>query len=263
MNKIGTYTYVGLLKRFKRDINEFIERVGKIDIEDVKKHPVHKRLLILRNRIVPDGKIGFYAAHHGRKKFSGNPVKGVALIKPELARHHDLVYHFFSNLGCNPIILPTIKVTHGQWMSIYSDRIKNFPEIVFLYFTQRAFGLTPVLFNYPKHGDYINNNIDINALQVTDRNDLAEIFNVVYCGHANVKTPNTIRWEVTRPILTTNGFTCMDSYASVFDPFDYFSQMPAKFNFGAFNGIHLPDNYEECLANAETLFGKNFHEKLY
>lgn len=262
MKKMGISTYVGLFKRFKRDINEFIERTGKIDMDDVKEHPVHKRSLVLRSRIIPDEEIDFYNSKRQRKKFLRTAVGGLALIKPELAQHHNLIYRFFSNLGCNPNILPTTKVTHDQWMSIYSDRIKDFPEIVFLYFTQRAFGLTPVLFNYPNHRHYVEKNINIETLQVANHNDLAEIFNVFYCGHANARTPNTIRWEVTRPILMANGFARMEGYASVFDPFDYFNQMPAKFNFGAFNGIHLPDNYEECFANMETLFGKNFHKGL-
>jgi len=205
----------------------------------------------LRNAITSEEEVEYYALTLRNKLIPNGHLKyGLALIKPELAQYKNSVHNFFSRLGCNPVVLPTLHLSHDQWMSIYGDRIKGFPEIMFLYVTQRALGMTPVLFRYPP-----GNIFDAIDPQIYQQSDLAESFNKKYCGRAFLETPGTIRWEVTRPALLTNGFTDMSGYASAFDPFHYFRHKQDKFIFGAFNGIHLPDNTFECLSNIRTLYG--------
>lgn len=235
-------------------INDFAQKTLGISVEDIRKYPAEERAGILRRMLTTDEEIEYYIAQKNNGEVAPM-LRGIALIKPELADAKGSVLQFFQNLGCDPQVLPSINLSHEQWMAMYADRIKDFPQIMFLYVTQRALGVTPVLFNYPKLEDYQSKGVDLSTIQITDRNDLAEVFNTVYCGHAFAETPGTIRWEVVRPALESRGFEKMTGPAAAFDPFHYFRTMPARVNFGAFNGIHLPDNSKECVSNMKVLLG--------
>ena len=236
-------------------INNFIETTWNFSAQDLKQYPLHERALLLRSKLVSDEEIDFYAGLKDSIQDFPPQSRGVALIKPELGQAHDSVHDFFADLGTNPRILPTMHLSHEQWMSVYADRIKDFPEIMFLYVTQRALGLTPVLFDYPSVQHYEERGVDPAILQFTDPNDLAELFDTAYCGRAFIETPGTIRWEVVRPALEASEFTTMNGFAAAFDPFEHFRNTSPRVIFGSFNGIHLPDNSRECVANMKTLFG--------
>lgn len=174
-------------------------------------------------------------------------ICGLALIKPEMIPDKDRIISKFTELRTNPIELPIVHMSHSQWMQIYGNRIQAFPEIVYLYFTQRAFGMIPILFDYPGNERYPEHK--------QEELDIAEAFNLAYCGHAYERSPNTFRGGVVASALVNKGFIDMSGFASVFDPFKYFFYQSPRRIFGTFNGIHIPDSSQECIENFATLFG--------
>lgn len=233
--------------KWSERIIEFITRDCGIDIEKIKNLPSKDRARRLLSLITTKTGIEQFVNRPKMQLPKRNlQVRGIALIKPELILDKYLVIKKFASLGTDPIELPQIFLSHTQWMEIYAERIGSFPEIVYLYFPQRAFGMIPILFTYPKSNRYKGSTIDI-----------AKEFNSSYCGHAYEKSLNTFRGEIVAQVLTKRGFLNMSNFALAFDPFKYFSRQSPRKIFGVFNGIHLPDNVQECTDNFVTVFGND------
>lgn len=234
-------------------LSTFAKGEFNIDLGKINTVAIEQRAEFLINIITTPNEIDNFANNTHVNPNENSQFCGISLIKPEMIPDKEDIKAFLTSIGCKPIELPLVHLSHEQWMTIYANRIRSYPEIVYLYFTQRAYGVVPVLFNYPSLESY--NSI---GLQVDDANDPAEMFNRTYCGHAYESKPRTFRGQVVRNALMKRGFINMTGFANAFDPFKYFLSQPPSKILGAFNGIHIPDSSQECIDNFATILGTDF-----
>ncbi len=203
--------------------------------------PFDERPRVVRKHLVSDQEMLNSARSRVQILAEDSLSKNVfGFIKPEMDGYENRVVSFLMNLGCEPKVHPKQYLTHQQWLDLYGYVLNECEDAIFLYLIQRSLGVQPIEF-------------DITSL-VHSGIDQIEGFNRKYCGSANNFSPGTIRWEVNRPVLLSRGFGGMTGYAQNFDPFDYYRNRGAGYILRAFNGIHLPNSYDENASNKKILF---------
>lgn len=176
---------------------------------------------------------------------------GLIMVKPELQAHISKVESFLGKVGIESKRLPIAHITKEEWLSMYGYKIRDAPDIINLYVTQRALGMTPIIFRHLAQEDYLAyaTQFGVDISQVASSGDPMEVFDRVFCGSSYYESKGTLRWDVARLSLEGSGFHCFTDQAEAFDLYNFYREGHQDQVYRVFNGIHLPSNEGELQRN--------------
>lgn len=233
----------------KERLDQFISSLG-IDIIYIQGLPneIKSRLLIEQLLLEEDKSRYRVKDLLGREKTDNT---GLVVVKPEMFAYIEEVTGFLANLGLKPKILPTRYLDKDQWLRLYGYMIADYPDIIFLYIHQRALGLIPITFDHLPIERYTERLLFSGLWIEPDGRDLDNLFERCYCGGSLKDEIGTLRGDIVRRHLVTDGFSDMSGRASLFDRFDFFKHQDPNFNLRVFNGVHIPNSRVECACDLE------------
>lgn len=158
---------------------------------------------------------------------------------------------YMDRIGLESKTLPTTYMSKDEWLSMYGYKILDSPDIINLYITQRALGMTPIVFRHlPSqfYADYASQ-FGIDVESVIEGGDITELFDEIICGSSDRATPGTFRWDVVRRSLEESGFHEFSGDSDAFDLYNFYREGHKEYVYKVFNGVHLPANGSELQRN--------------
>lgn len=233
----------------KQRVDEFLF-THDTDVRHVKTLNVDDRCKYLIDILLKDGSASCTERGIGEIKV-GDSI-GMLLIKPEIMPEENKITEYMQNKGFEVKVLDRVYPSRDEWMRIYGYMIDDYPDVINNYIMQRSLGVRPVLFKHLDNDQYIASlrNAGYSKDMPTDPDTL---FDKLFCGNVNDFQPNTLRGDVSFPVMKNLGFDGMSGYASLFDPVNYFNDTKMTSNYRAYNGVHVPSDTKEKQSNINAI----------
>lgn len=232
-------------------VRDFLTSYG-VALEDVQAVPSSERPAFLIDKLLTRSDIETFATRHEDDSFIPSDV-GLIVAKPELHAHIPRIEEFLARLGIESKTLPTVNITKEEWLSMYGYKISDSPDIINLYVTQRALGMTPIVFRHLTREAYLDHaaRFEIDTSEISNPDDLMEVFDKIFCGSSDRQSNGTLRWDVTRSSLENSGFHPFTGEAEAFDLYNFYREGHEDYVYKVFNGMHLPANGGELQRNMD------------
>lgn len=232
-------------------VRDFLASYG-VSLEDVQAIPSSERPAFLIDKLLTRSDIEAYGARHEDDSFIPGDV-GLIVAKPELHAHLPRIEEFLAGVGIESRSLPTVNITKDEWLSMYGYKISDSPDIINLYITQRALGMTPIVFRHLTQEAYLDHaaRFEIDTGKISNPDDLMEIFDKIFCGSSDEQSNGTLRWDVTRSALESSDFHHFTGESEAFDLYNFYREGHEDYVYKVYNGMHLPASGGELQRNLD------------
>lgn len=266
IDMLEKYTPVGQFDIGQEQINHEYEIVSRqkvtdflqehdVDINHAKNLHPNDRSKYLIDALLSESVLQSPTADYGPKPDSDT---GIIFIKPEIAPLGHLAIRFLEEQGIEAKTGETIYPSHAEWTATYGYMLKKYPDVINVYIVQRSLGLQPVTFRHLDASEYTTLLVRRGTPPTVD-DDLDSMFDKLFCGKIS-DHQLCLRRSVSYPIMRQAGFDDLTSFASVFDPVNYFRDTHMTKVYVAYNGIHAPSNEAEKTRNIQDLLQKDNNE---
>jgi hypothetical protein len=232
-------------------VGDFLASYG-VSVKDVQALPSSERPAFLIDKLLTRSDIEAYATRHEDDSFVPSDV-GLIVAKPELHAHLPRIEAFLADMGIESKSLPTVNISKEEWLAMYGYKISDSPDIINLYITQRALGMTPIVFRHLTREAYLDYaaRFEIDTGEISNPDDLMEVFDKILCGSSDRQSNGTLRWDITRSSLESSGFHHFSGEDEAFDLYNFYREGHENYVYKVFNGMHLPANGVELQRNLD------------